>query len=232
MKFKVINIKNNFDISSPLTDNIIKEIRKNQLNKQIKNKDNNIKFIHITKTAGTTIENLGNENNFKWGRFDINYLKTYRRTKFAKRSVWHVPLKYFEKNPYENNLLFTIVRNPYTRCISEYYCPWSGNKNKNADVIEFNQWIRDKLTNNDIVSFLPYHEYFDFNNKIIINYVLYFENIQNEFNNLFTDIKLDRHDNKGTSSKRYDIDSLDNKTISMINNKYRKDFEIFGYDMI
>ena len=49
------------------------------------------------------------------------------------------------KNPYETNILFTIVRNPYERCISEYYCPWSGNRNKDADVKEFNTWIRYKL---------------------------------------------------------------------------------------
>ena len=32
-----------------------------------------LKFIHITKTAGTTIENLAKANNINWGRFDLDY---------------------------------------------------------------------------------------------------------------------------------------------------------------
>ena len=32
-----------------------------------------LKFIHITKTGGTTIEEIGKENNIKWGRFHKEY---------------------------------------------------------------------------------------------------------------------------------------------------------------
>ena len=32
--------------------------------------------------------------------------------------------------------------------------------------------------------------------------------------------------------KKYNINDLDNETIKMINDKYRKDFEIFKYEMI
>mgnify|MGYP003963831651 CR=1 FL=1 len=39
---------------------------------------NDIKFIHITKTAGTTIENIGNENNYKWGMYDKDYLEKFK----------------------------------------------------------------------------------------------------------------------------------------------------------
>lgn len=80
--------------------------------------------------------------------------------------------------------------------------------------------------------FTPCYEYFHYNNKNIINYVLYFENLQKEFNNLFNDIKLDRYDNKHMFIKKYNINDLDNETIKMINDKYRKDFEIFKYEMI
>ena len=83
----------------------------------------------------------------------------------------------------------------------------------------------------DIVSFLPYYEYFEYNNKNIINYVLYFENIEKEFNNLFN-IKLDRYDNQSQVKKKYDINDLEKETIRMINDKYRKDFEIFKYKII
>eukprot|EP00986_Skeletonema_menzelii_P020877 scaffold32592_cov411-Skeletonema_menzelii.AAC.1 len=30
------------------------------------------------------------------------------------------------KYPYDDADLFTIIRNPYSRVLSEYYCPWNG----------------------------------------------------------------------------------------------------------
>lgn len=233
-----IEIKNKNNVS--LSDIIINKIRKEQLKNKVKldtkYKKDDIKFIHITKTAGTTIENIGNEHGYNWGRFDKNYLENFNKNlkfdKFSGKSIWHIPLQYFKTNPYKNKILFTIVRNPYKRCVSEYYCPWTGNKNKHANIQEFNKWIQNKLTQNDILSFLPYNEYFSYNDKIIINYILYFENLEQEFNNLFKNIKLDRYDNKSMSFKKYDINNLNETTIKMINDKYHKDFILFKYKMI
>ena len=75
-----------------------------------------LKFVHITKTSGTYIENLFFKKNIFWGKYDkkINYLL----------GEWHNPLFFRNKNPYEKNTkLFTIVRNPYDRIISECFCP-------------------------------------------------------------------------------------------------------------
>ena len=243
MNFKIIKIENENNLS--LINNIFyninvkiyriendinnfKLITKPNLNK---NEINNIKFIHITKTAGTTIENIGKEHGYLWGMYDKDYLKNFNRNKYKLCSIWHVPMKYFEQNPYKDNILFTIVRNPYTRCVSEYYCPWSGNKSKDDCIKKFNIWIRNKLIQKDIVSFLPYYEYFEYNNKNIIDYVLYFENLEKEFSNLFN-IKLDRYDNQSQVIKKYDINDLEKETIRMINDKYRKDFELFKYKII
>ena len=32
-----------------------------------------LKFIHITKCVGTSIEDIGKQNNIKWGRFHMEY---------------------------------------------------------------------------------------------------------------------------------------------------------------
>jgi len=39
---------------------------------------------------------------------------------------WHTPPSWFELNPYETTSTFTVIRNPYDRIISEYYCPYYG----------------------------------------------------------------------------------------------------------
>ena len=53
--------------------------------------------------------------------------------------------------------------------------------------------------------FTPCYEYFHYNNKNIINYVLYFENLQKEFNNLFNDIKLDIASGHFTCSDQHTV---------------------------
>ena len=40
-------------------------------------------------------------------------------------------------------------------------------------------------------------------------------------------IILNRHDNKGV--KKFTVDDLSSEVISLINNLYHKDFEMFGY---
>ena len=97
-----------------------------------------LKFIHITKTAGTTIENLGLKKNIKWGRFHKEYGPCWHR--IFPRVREHVKLNYD---------WFMVVRNPYDRLISEFYCNFDGRKNlKNLDEISndyFNQYIKDKI---------------------------------------------------------------------------------------
>ena len=71
-----------------------------------------LKFIHITKCAGTTIENVGKKNNVLWGRFHKEY------------GWWH---EIFPNKSQELKLKydwFVIIRNPYERLISEFYCKW------------------------------------------------------------------------------------------------------------
>ena len=78
---------------------------------------------------------------------------------------WHTPPKHFGKyiditavqHPYTDADLFTIVRNPYDRIISEYYCPWHGFQAKYrksrtrevdldpSDPFNLNEWVRDTI---------------------------------------------------------------------------------------
>ena len=74
-----------------------------------------LKFIHITKCAGTSIENIGKRHNILWGKFHKEY------------GWWH---GIFQNKSLEMKLKyewFIIVRNPYERLISEFYCKWAQN---------------------------------------------------------------------------------------------------------
>jgi len=240
--------KNNKYFFETVINNITDDVSKKEQFKNVvlakENIKKDIKFIHITKTGGTSIEDVGKKNNYIWGRFNAKYLNKYKRS-VNLGDIWHTPLKYFEENPYKNNTLFTIVRNPYTRCISEFYCPYLGFRytelqDKEFTIEYFNSWIRNninKVMNNNghkAGHFLPHSEYFTYNEKDIIDYVIYFEDIKRQFNILFEKekITLDIHHNQARKLKKYSVEDLDNETIKLINKVYFKDFILFNYKMI
>mmetsp|Transcript_5704 Transcript_5704/g.8270 ORF Transcript_5704/g.8270 Transcript_5704/m.8270 type:complete len:327 (+) Transcript_5704:94-1074(+) len=121
-----------------------------------------LEFVHITKTGGSTIEKLGSDAGIIWGAChfmnvsdvgcynpDVPYSAPDYQS-YAKTSPWHSPPKILSGTsffqPYENSDLFTVVRNPYSRILSEYYCPWTGNKSsmkEDRDVM--NTWIMERI---------------------------------------------------------------------------------------
>ena len=52
-----------------------------------------LKFIHITKTGGTYIEDIGIKNGKKWGRFDKEY-----NIGFTGSDVWHTKFTLLSKS--------------------------------------------------------------------------------------------------------------------------------------
>ena len=102
-----------------------------------------LEFVHITKTGGSAIEKAGAEEGIIWGachymnipdvgcsKADLLYNAPNYQS-YAKTSPWHTPPKILKTqytandNPYTGAELFAVIRNPYDRVISEYYCPWS-----------------------------------------------------------------------------------------------------------
>lgn len=201
-----------------------------------------LKFSHITKTAGTSIENIANENGIMWGRFD--------RSLFPFNQ-YHCPIKDINfdiKNQYD---WFIIVRNPYTRIISELYCKWGNNKEirrynldeiRNLNNNQINSYIREnilsielKISNHKKYGYLEQYKYLD---DSVNMHVLKYENLKSDFENLMKDygynLELNTHVNIGNKGeyKKFSIQDMDKDTITLINKVYKKDFDIFGYEMI
>ena len=75
-----------------------------------------LKFIHIPKTAGTSIENAGKKINIDWGR----YHKEYIPEKIAYHFHHHTILSKLNPDIVNKYDWFMVVRNPYDRILSEY----------------------------------------------------------------------------------------------------------------
>jgi hypothetical protein len=182
-----------------------------------------LKFIHITKTGGTSIEDIGYTNGIKWGRF--------HREEYG---WWHGFFTLKPKELKEKYDWFVVVRNPYSRIVSEFYCNWSPislKLKKTKDIEEFNDIIRLMIEKRK-----PHGSHWSEQYKYIdpnyIIHILKFENLKHDFDNLMTlyglNIRLNCHSNKSVD-KFFKECNLSRETLDLINEVYNEDFHRFNY---
>jgi hypothetical protein len=187
-----------------------------------------LKFIHITKTAGNSIEDCAKHKNINFGRFHQ-----------YEYGFWHEFFPTKNKDLKDKYDWFTVVRNPYDRIISEFHCKWGGIGN-NLDEIDkydinyFNNYIMLKIENRS-ESGDHYSEQYKYIDPEYNIHILKFENIDEEFNKLMNkynlDITLDLVTNKSIL-KKFGVKDLSKHNINLINKVYDKDFEMFNYQKI
>ena len=161
-------------------------------------------------------------NNVKIKRVIDNLLKLLRIK--TKQNIWDTYYK------------FSIVRNPYDRLVS--YFAWlemNQNKNESLSFKRFNYFLGETLNIDNILNnrhLWPQYKFIYYKGKILVDRLIRYENIQDEFYTMMKDIKLPRINlkEKRMVSKHkeysyyYDVVSR-NKVYKF----YRLDFEIFGY---
>lgn len=220
-----------------------------------KENNTNITFIHIPKNAGTSIEYIGYNNGYKWGKYFfydiylaylldkiIIYYKTNYHSYFLLQILNLLNTLFDAKhhNPYfyktnkrllQNKVSFMVIRNPYTKMISNY-------KFLNHDKNEINEFIKKNIENlnknikkKNMYYFVPQHEFLMNNTE-----VLKFENLNEDFKNfcLKYDLKKMVLPKINISNNKYKITikDLNNESINLINEFYSKDFELFNYKKI
>lgn len=197
----------------------------------------NLKFIHISKTGGSSIENSAKKQNINWGRFHYNSkMVSLANTSFEFCPRWHIPPRYFSSNPFQNYTTFTVVRNPYTRCLSEFNCQHTGYFEKDASPTILNEWIHDQLRNKQFNGhFIPCSEYvFNDDGSRFVDHVLKFENLNHDFSHLMKQYNLPiklKHTNVGRKNN-LTINDFHSTTIQMINNYFHDDFVNFNYSKL
>jgi hypothetical protein len=99
----------------------------------------------------------------------------------------------FEQSlPFGNASTFVLVRHPYARAVSEYYCPFSGYKDISS-AKHMNMWLQEKLKTGfeKKTSFLPQSLSVYDGDKRMVDYILHFETLESDFCRLMSQFGLE-----------------------------------------
>jgi hypothetical protein len=215
-----------------------------------KNKDINLLFIHIPKTGGSSLEYylsqkykipLDNDSLsgfLKNDNVEINNLKEKHQIKssmqhFTYQNIVDLTNERIINIDFENNLkIMSIVRNPYTRIVSDLFSSYlidiNTSKEEVYHILSNNYIHSDKYDNHNLTQF---SFLMDEKGKLLENITIFKTEI-------LTDslIKYGYKDFYVYINQRYiSIDHfsyLNDDSIRLINDYYSKDFEYFNYEKI
>lgn len=219
-----------------------------------------LKFIHVAKCAGTSIENAGKEKGILWGRHHREYGPLHQVFSNVNKSV-------VDKYDW-----FMVVRNPYERVLSAYYCkfggigrhghgpmggrfgpmggrfgpmggrfgpmgedgPMGGRFFESPHTVqEMNEYIISRINNRQtgVGFYTEQYKYLDPNVK---QTVLKFENLQEDFTNLMQEYNITGIELKhfNASVKKFSVSDFSPELINLINEVYSEDFSRFNYEKI
>lgn len=199
------------------------------------NSDVNLLFIHIPKTGGTSLEHYFSQKFNITLNYDSLYSDANPQNLDVKvnSSLQHLTLDFIIKNANVFNVrtldltIISIVRNPYDRIMSDLF--FLGLVNSNYSQKEITEAIKQYLNSDYDGHQRPQYFYLvDDNTNLYSNVkILRTEQLNEDMKDLgFTDFALKSNSN---SHKLNYMDYLNNESITIINNYYAKDFELFNY---
>ena len=187
------------------------------------------KFVHIPRTGGSSIEkvfDLQHKECLYEGRFAVEC----NNILFAPQHVTHRMIDHLKPEA-SDYFSFTIVRNPFTRVISEYF--YINRHFYKRPVERFNEemfceWIKTDLLKFDFDHKLPQAAFLDRD----VDLIMRFEEMEQGFRQLNDRLKTDHelvHDNAGGIDSESIAGNLDRSTRDLIKKVFEKDFRMLEY---
>ncbi|MAO35662.1 MAG: hypothetical protein CMP12_07055 [Zunongwangia sp.] len=200
-------------------------------------------FLHVPKTAGTSINNF--YINEQLSHKEANYYYLYGWCPKRKLHMQHATVKQLleteliSQEEWVNYYKFCFVRNPWDRAFSDYY--WMMNDRKIKD--SFKNYINKQgkfskvLNDNTNINYRGDHlisqtSFLDTHGAAPLNFIGRFENFETDIlkvnKELRIDKKFDIHLNKGKVKKHYSK-FYNSAKKNMVEEKYNEDIINFGY---
>jgi len=166
-------------------------------------------FIHIPKTAGTSIERVLGGG----GHLGILPIKEY----FDRNA--------FQGEKFEDYFKFTFIRNPWDRLVSYFF--YFGGKEKN-----FKRYVMEELDLKDITRMPQYKFICDNKKNIMVDYIGRFENLSNDWKVICDKINIPIKElpiARKSEHKNYRF-YYDKETKDRISKLYKEDIKLFNYE--
>lgn len=215
----------------------------------------NFIFIHIPKTAGTSIANklrpYANARTMTPWRairraLPIGAPVNPEKAWFEMHDTAEFVRRKLSPEVYDRYFRFAFVRSPYTHAYSHYHFLKTYVYQKYAHIVShqsFEQYLEWRLEGSqkllktrvqrfalmgDQTSFI-----YDRDDQCLVNFIGKFERIQQDCEHLaqqleIPDLKLDHH-RKGSYQKDLDLTQLSSTALDLIHELYDRDFENFQY---
>lgn len=221
-------------------------------------------FIHVPKTGGTSIETFLLDYFSLGKRSPFNLLdgvgKRKTKEKDGKLTFYpymHFPLAWLEEELAKINIIvdetwniFSVVRNPYYKLISELFftdlSPLVYNYHTLPDSSKnhyFNKCLdeyleeQDGWKNNHSLHTIPQYTFFEGSKLNNIKIAQFEEGLENIVKTLGFEVKdpfphkLNTFEMKFVPKPNYH-NVMTRHFVELVNEKYKKDFETFGYEML
>jgi hypothetical protein len=199
------------------------------------NKRKNILFVHIPKCAGSSVAKSFDMKPHDSHAKNIDLLYGIDDNGLVLQSM---PLDYYSKyldDVYINKCFkFTVVRNPYTRAVSDF--KWSSRGFK--DFYGFLNYIKGTrgISTEDMLKYNLNHtnhlltqSFYIQSDNFEIDKILKLENLDEEFKDTFPDEQL-CHINQ-TPPTDYKKFYKDTRCIDLVQELFQEDFDNFGYSL-
>jgi len=201
-------------------------------------------FVHIPKCAGSSIEVYFGVKPFKWT--EPNYENLTGWCPKRKIHLHHatatqlLELELVSQEIWDSYYKFSIVRNPWSRAVSDYY--WI---NGNTPFrISFKNYLEAKGRKRNILRdssvkeyrgdhLLSQNEFIYIDDKLVVDQIIRLENLKTDFKEFaakqgLTQSKLP-HDKKAKKVYEHYSHFYQDKEIKWVEEKYKKDIELFNY---
>lgn len=204
-------------------------------------KENKFVFIHIPKTAGTSIEKCLLDNNLinvgpRWLQGKISK-KEYEKAKYSNQYWHHLNSQEVRsiigKEQWSNYFKFAFVRNPWDRAVSFYFYVKQSTKNPNSLSFgktypeTFADWVEKRNLPSD-----QYSKIVNDKGKVMIDFVGKFENLEDDFETISSKLnmpQLQLGHLKKTQRGDYHQYYTNDKIIKIISDRYEKDINLLEY---
>ena len=190
-------------------------------------------YIRMPRCGSTTMVNQSAKNDIKaFGGRDMGF---WGGDTILKENtspyLYKCISNYVGTEVYEKSIVFTTIRNPYSRAVSMFL---HGSWNSAETFGDFCNAIKKEEYPTDCAKWhsSSLTEHITCGDKLMVDYVIRLENLQEDFNIICDKIGIPRqqlpHKNK-TKHKCY-TEYYDDETRQIVAEKYAKDIEYFGYE--